>query len=85
MGRDRAQDERNAQDRQALRGKDKANADDLSPAIRPENVGLNLREEIALGRENGKPYGLDMRAQTIMERIEGDPRAPARDEYLKRH
>jgi hypothetical protein len=61
----------------ALWGKDKA-GDDKSPAVDASNAGLSRREEIALNRENGRPFGLNMTAQTIRGRVNGS-------EYDRRH
>jgi hypothetical protein len=66
-----------------LRGSDKSGGD-RAPAVQARNAGLNSREEDALDHENGRPFGLNMTASAIADRVNGDP-AAARDEYLKRH
>ena len=58
-------------------------AEDGEPARARRNAGLNRREEIAIERENGRPYGLNRTREAIARRANRDK--DVRGEYDRRH
>lgn len=56
---------------------------DDAPARERRNAGLSRREEIAIERENSRPYGLRRTEETITRRANADK--DVRGEYDRRH